>query len=136
VAEADRSGSIQSTSAKKQQQKRFKVMHSNNFDDMSDPLFVIIRHGKTEHNKLGLFTGWEDASLAEEGRAEAIHAGKLMQAHGVQFDMVYTSWLSRAIETAWVVINELDDSLWLPIEKTWRLNERMCKYPSGFWPTS
>jgi 2,3-bisphosphoglycerate-dependent phosphoglycerate mutase len=97
----------------------------NQYDCISKPLLVIIRHGKTEHNKLGLFTGWEDASLAEEGRAEAQLAGKIMQEHQMKFDIVYTSWLSRAIETAWIAMNELEDSLWLPIVKTWRLNERM-----------
>eukprot|EP00327_Prymnesium_parvum_P002144 CAMPEP_0182841742 /NCGR_PEP_ID=MMETSP0006_2-20121128/25215_1 /TAXON_ID=97485 /ORGANISM="Prymnesium parvum, Strain Texoma1" /LENGTH=571 /DNA_ID=CAMNT_0024971285 /DNA_START=18 /DNA_END=1734 /DNA_ORIENTATION=+ len=85
---------------------------------------VIIRHGKTEHNKLGLFTGWEDVSLAPEGRAEAREAGRMMARHGIQFDVVYTSWLSRAIETAWLALVELDQ-LWLPINKSWRLNERM-----------
>lgn len=93
---------------------------------LEQPILVIIRHGKTEHNQLGLFTGWEDALLAVEGRDEAIHAGKLLRHHEVEFDVVYTSWLSRAIETAWLVLNELD-SLWLPVVKTWRLNERMCK---------
>ena len=88
------------------------------------PIICIIRHGKTEHNKLGLFTGWEDAPLAPEGRVEAREAGKLLKMHGIEFDVVYTSWLSRAIETAWLVLNELD-SLWLPIIKSWRLNERM-----------
>jgi len=87
------------------------------------PILCIIRHGKTEHNKLGLFTGWEDAPLAPEGRAEAREAGKLLKMHSIEFDVVYTSWLSRAIETAWLVLNELD-SLWLPIIKSWRLNER------------
>lgn len=85
---------------------------------------VIIRHGKTEYNKLGIFTGWDDVPLAAEGRMEAMKAGKLLKLHGVEFDVVYTSWLSRAIETAWIVLNELD-SLWLPIMKSWRLNERM-----------
>jgi 2,3-bisphosphoglycerate-dependent phosphoglycerate mutase len=88
-----------------------------------DPVIVIIRHGKTEHNKLKLFTGWEDAPLAKEGIEEAREAGRLLKKHGFEFDVVYTSWLSRAIETAWLVIDELD-SLWLPIVKTWRLNER------------
>ena len=88
------------------------------------PLLVIIRHGKTEHNKLGLFTGWEDANLAPEGRAEASRSGKVMREHGIHFDVVYTSWLSRAIETAWLCLNELD-TLWVPIVKSWRLNERM-----------
>jgi len=87
-------------------------------------LLVIIRHGKTEHNKLGLFTGWEDAPLAQEGIDEAIEAGRLLKLHGFEFDVVYTSWLSRAIETAFYVLDELD-LLWLPIIKSWRLNERM-----------
>jgi len=85
---------------------------------------VIIRHGKTTHNKLGLFTGWEDVPLAPEGRAEAIAAGRLLARHGIEFDIVYTSWLQRAIETAWLVMVELD-LMWLPIHKSWRLNERM-----------
>ena len=69
-----------------------------------DPVVVIIRHGKTEYNKLGLFTGWEDVALADEGRNEAMAAGKLLKLHGITFDVVYTSWLSRAIETAWLVV--------------------------------
>ena len=89
-----------------------------------DSVIVIIRHGKTEHNKLGLFTGWEDAPLADEGVKEAKEAGRLLKQHGFEFDVVYTSWLSRAIETAWYVMDEMD-ALWLPIIKTWRLNERM-----------
>jgi len=89
-----------------------------------DAVIVIIRHGKTEHNKLGLFTGWEDAPLAKDGVDEAREAGRLLKLHGFEFDVVYTSWLSRAMETAWHVIDELD-LLWLPIVKTWRLNERM-----------
>ena len=85
---------------------------------------VIIRHGKTENNKLGIFTGWDDVDLAPEGREEALCAGALLAQSGVQFDVVYTSWLSRAIETAWLVLCELDQ-MWLPIHKSWRLNERM-----------
>jgi 2,3-bisphosphoglycerate-dependent phosphoglycerate mutase len=89
-----------------------------------DSIIVIIRHGKTEHNKLGLFTGWEDVPLAKDGVVEAREAGRLLRDHGFEFDVVYVSWLSRAIETAWHVLDELD-CLWLPIIKTWRLNERM-----------
>ena len=63
-------------------------------------------------------------SMSMLGRNEARDAGKLMRAHGLKFDIVYTSWLSRAIETAWLVLNELD-ALWLPLIKSWRLNERM-----------
>ena len=59
---------------------------------------VIIRHGKTEHNKLGLFTGWEDVSLAKEGRAEAMAAGKMLARHGFKFDVVYTSWYASPTE--------------------------------------
>ena len=74
---------------------------------------------------LFMFTiGWDDAPLAEEGREEARRAGKILKMHGIEFDIVYTSWLSRAIETAWNVVDELD-ALWLPIVKSWRLNERM-----------
>lgn len=90
----------------------------------TDGVIVLIRHGKTEHNKLGLFTGWEDAPLAPEGIVEAKEAGKLLRSHGFEFDVVYTSWLSRAIDTAWLVLDEMD-CLWLPIIKSWRLNERM-----------
>lgn len=65
-----------------------------------------------------------DAPLAAEGVQEAIEAGRLLRRHRVEFDVVYTSWLSRAIETAWLVLDELD-SVWLPIIKSWRLNERL-----------
>ena len=87
-------------------------------------LIVMIRHGKTENNKLGLFTGWDDVPLASDGVEEAKEAGRLLKLHGFEFDAVYTSWLSRAIETAWYVMDEMD-CLWLPIIKSWRLNERM-----------
>lgn len=90
----------------------------------NDQVVVIIRHGKTEHNKLGLFTGWEDVPLATEGALEAMAAGRLLAEQNVCFDVVYTSWLSRSISTAWLVLEQLD-ALWLPIVKSWRLNERM-----------
>lgn len=95
-----------------------------------DPVIVMIRHGKTEHNKLGLFTGWEDVPLAKDGVLEAQEAGRLLKAHGFEFDVVYTSWLSRAIETAWHVSDQMDCT-WLPIVKTWRLNERMYGQLTG-----
>ena len=81
-------------------------------DTQSNPVIVMIRHGQTEYNKLGLFTGWDDAPLATEGVEEARHAGRVLRHHGVEFDIVYTSWLSRAIETAWLVQEELD-STWV-----------------------
>ena len=84
---------------------------------------VIVRHGQTEFNKLKIFTGWLDASLAPEGRAEARAAGLALRENGIKFDLVYTSWLSRAIETAWCIL-DAQDALWVPILKSWRLNER------------
>lgn len=65
--------------------------------------------------------------LTPEGRKEARAAGQLLKLHGFEFDVVYTSWLTRAIETAWIVLEELE-LLWLPITKSWRLNERMYVY--------
>ena len=65
-----------------------------------DPVVVFIRHGRTPHNNLGLFTGWEDPPLAPDGVEDAKNAGKLLKLHGFEFDVVYTSWLTRAIETA------------------------------------
>lgn len=65
-----------------------------------DPVVVFIRHGRTPHNNLGLFTGWEDPPLAPDGVEDAKNAGRLLKLHGFEFDVVYTSWLQRAIETA------------------------------------
>lgn len=86
----------------------------------SKPLYKSYTHT----HRLGVFTGWEDAPLANEGRVEARKAGRLLKRHGIELDVVYTSWLSRAIETAWLLLDELD-CVWLPIIKSWRLNERM-----------
>ncbi|KAL3775441.1 hypothetical protein ACHAWO_000671 [Cyclotella atomus] len=92
--------------------------------ESKDPVVVFIRHGRTPHNNLGLFTGWEDPPLAPDGVEDAKNAGRLLKLHGFEFDVVYTSWLQRAIETAWYCMDELDCS-WLPMVKSWRLNERM-----------
>jgi len=89
-----------------------------------DPVVVFIRHGRTPHNNLGLFTGWADPPLAPDGVEDAKNAGRLLKMHGFEFDVVYTSWLTRAIETAWYCMDELDEH-WLPTVKSWRLNERM-----------
>jgi len=90
---------------------------------MEGPFVVLIRHGRTPHNQMELFTGWEDPPLAEEGVEDARNAGRLLKRHGFEFDVVYTSWLTRAIQTAYYTLEELDQ-LWLPIVKSWRLNER------------
>ena len=92
--------------------------------EKKEAVVVFIRHGRTPHNNLGLFTGWEDPPLAAEGIEDAKNAGRLLKMHGFAFDVVYSSWLNRAITTAWYVMDELD-CLWLPIVKSWRLNERM-----------
>lgn len=84
---------------------------------------VLIRHGESEWNKLNLFTGWMDVELSEQGVLEAKQAGqKLIQA-GLDFDICYTSYLKRAINTLHLALSEMD-RLWLPVVKTWRLNER------------
>eukprot|EP00980_Cylindrotheca_fusiformis_P031553 scaffold26550_cov122-Cylindrotheca_fusiformis.AAC.6 len=85
---------------------------------------VLIRHGRTFHNNMQLFTGWEDPPLAEGGVEDAKNAGRILKRHGFEFDVVYTSWLTRAIQTAYYTLEELDQ-VWLPIVKSWRLNERM-----------
>lgn len=120
-----------------------------------DSVVVFIRHGRTPHNNMGLFTGWEDPPLAPDGVEDAKNAGRLLKLHGFEFDVVYTSWLTRAIETAckytWCYVcndmsvllcmttpnffflsvmftgycmDELGDT-WVPLIKSWRLNERM-----------
>jgi len=90
----------------------------------TDPVVVFIRHGRTPHNNLGLFTGWEDPPLAPDGVEDARRAGRILKQHGFQFDVLYTSWLARAIQTGMYVLDELDCT-WLPVIKSWRLNERM-----------
>lgn len=84
---------------------------------------VIIRHGESTWNKENRFTGWTDVDLSEKGVEEAIEAGQVLKKDGYAFDMVYTSVLKRAIKTANTVLEQLDQ-LWLPVERSWRLNER------------
>lgn len=84
---------------------------------------VLIRHGQSEWNKLNLFTGWHDVDLSEEGVEEAKTAGKLIKEAGLEFDVAFTSVLTRAIKTLNYVLEETDQS-WLPVDKSWRLNER------------
>lgn len=84
---------------------------------------VIIRHGESEWNKQNLFTGWVDVDLSEKGREEAKSAGKLLKDNGYDFDLCYTSYLKRAIHTLNYVLDEMDLA-WLPVVKTWKLNER------------
>jgi 2,3-bisphosphoglycerate-dependent phosphoglycerate mutase len=84
---------------------------------------VLLRHGESVWNKENLFTGWYDVDLSERGRAEAEEAGRLLREGGFTFDVAYTSVLKRAIRTLWAALDGLD-LLWIPVVKTWRLNER------------
>ena len=84
---------------------------------------VFARHGESEWNKANLFTGWADVDLSEKGTQQAIDAGKLIKEAGIEFDKAYTSVLKRAIKTT-NLAPEASDQLWVPVEKSWRLNER------------
>ena len=84
---------------------------------------VFARHGESEWNLANLFTGWADVDLSENGTQQAIDAGKLIKAASIEFDIAYTSVLKRAIKTTNYAL-EYSDQLWVPVVKTWRLNER------------
>jgi 2,3-bisphosphoglycerate-dependent phosphoglycerate mutase len=84
---------------------------------------VLIRHGQSEWNKENRFTGWKDVDLSEKGRAEAKAAGQLLKAEGFTFDEAYTSVLKRAIRTLDIILDEMD-LMWIPVTKSWLLNER------------
>lgn len=84
---------------------------------------VLLRHGESEWNKENLFTGWTDVPLSDNGLSEAKNAGKSLLNNGFDFDICYTSYLKRAIDTLNIVLSELDRE-WLPVIKNWKLNER------------
>ncbi|MBI4985521.1 MAG: 2,3-diphosphoglycerate-dependent phosphoglycerate mutase [Rhodocyclales bacterium] len=84
---------------------------------------VLLRHGESTWNQENRFTGWTDVGLTEKGMAEAVAAGRLLKKEGYAFDVAYTSVLKRANKTLNVVLEELDQ-LWIPVEHSWRLNER------------
>jgi 2,3-bisphosphoglycerate-dependent phosphoglycerate mutase len=85
--------------------------------------FVLIRHGESQWNQENRFTGWHDVDLSEKGRAEALQAAESLKKMGLSFDVAYTSLLKRAIRTLWIIQDQMD-LLWLPVIKSWRLNER------------
>jgi len=91
--------------------------------EVNNMKLVLIRHGESEWNKLNLFTGWTDVDLSEKGHEEAKNAGKLLKAEGYDFDVCYTSLLKRAIHTLNHVLDEMDRA-WLPVIKSYKLNER------------
>jgi 2,3-bisphosphoglycerate-dependent phosphoglycerate mutase len=84
---------------------------------------VLLRHGQSVWNVENLFTGWKDVDLSDLGRKEAASAGRELTKAGIEFDYCYTSVLKRAIRTLWIALDEMD-RMWLPIENSWRLNER------------
>jgi len=84
---------------------------------------VLIRHGESTWNLENRFTGWTDVDLTEKGIVEAHQAGRLLKEEGYTFDLARTSVLKRAIRTLWIVLDEMD-LMWLPVYRTWRLNER------------
>jgi 2,3-bisphosphoglycerate-dependent phosphoglycerate mutase len=84
---------------------------------------VLIRHGESTWNKENRFTGWTDVDLSERGLKEAVEAGKILKEKGFEFKFAYTSFLKRAIKTLNIMLEEMD-LLWIPVEKSWRLNEK------------
>lgn len=84
---------------------------------------VLLRHGESEWNLVNRFTGWTDVALSQGGIQEAHRAGRLLRAAGYVFDEAHTSVLKRAIRTLWISMEELD-MMWLPVYRSWRLNER------------
>ncbi len=84
---------------------------------------VLIRHGQSLWNRENRFTGWHDVDLSSQGIEEARHAGSLLAASGHRFDLAFTSLLKRSIRTLWLVLDEMD-LMWIPVHRSWRLNER------------
>jgi 2,3-bisphosphoglycerate-dependent phosphoglycerate mutase len=84
---------------------------------------VLLRHGESTWNKENLFSGWTDVGLSERGCQEALEAGRTLLKEGFTFDLAFTSVLKRAIKTLWIVLEEMD-LMWIPVEVSWRLNER------------
>ena len=86
-------------------------------------LLILLRHGRSEWNETGRFTGWTDVDLSDGGKEEARTAGERIRDEGITFDVAYTSVLKRAIRTAWIVM-DLMDLMWVPLHRSWRLNEK------------
>jgi 2,3-bisphosphoglycerate-dependent phosphoglycerate mutase len=84
---------------------------------------VLLRHGESIWNQENRFTGWTDVPLSERGLAEARDAGRLLRQRGFDFDLAFTSVQQRAIKTLWTVLEEMD-RMWIPVQPSWRLNER------------
>jgi 2,3-bisphosphoglycerate-dependent phosphoglycerate mutase len=85
---------------------------------------VLLRHGQSQWNLENRFTGWVDVPLSDKGVEEAHRAAELLRADGYSFDVAFTSVLKRAIKTLWIVLEDLDQ-MWIPVHRSWRVNERM-----------
>src|ERR1700722_3595008 len=84
---------------------------------------ILLRHGESVWNKENRFTGWADVNLSDKGVEEARQAGRVIRESGYIIDLAYASVLKRAIKTLWLALEEMD-RMWVPVLKTWRLNER------------
>jgi len=84
---------------------------------------VLVRHGESDWNRQNRFTGWTDVDLSKKGIREAQEGGRVLKAEGYTFDIAYTSVLKRAIRTLWIIMDEMD-LMWIPVHRSWRLNER------------
>ncbi len=84
---------------------------------------ILVRHGQSVWNVENLFTGWHDVDLSDLGRGEAVQAGRELQAAGLRPAIAFTSVLSRAIRTLWLIL-DTTERMWIPVERNWRLNER------------
>jgi len=84
---------------------------------------IFVRHGQSTWNVENLFTGWHDVDLSEQGRKEAAEAARQLMAEKLSIDLTFTSVLKRAIRTLWIILDGMD-RMWLPVERSWRLNER------------
>src|ERR1700743_511036 len=84
---------------------------------------ILVRHGQSIWNVENLFTGWKDVALSELGRKEASQAGRELLKEKIDVDIAFTSVLKRAIRTLWIMLDETD-RMWVPVERSWRLNER------------
>jgi len=84
---------------------------------------VLVRHGQSIWNEKNLFTGWTDIGLSDLGKQEAHYAAKLLSENKYTFDVAYTSVLKRAIQTLWIILEDMD-LMWIPVYRSWRLNER------------
>ena len=98
-------------------------MRAGKLGTMSEYILILLRHGNSVWNQQNLFTGWVDVDLSDQGRAEAKRAGELLAESGIKPDLLYTSRLKRAINTAHIALNAAERS-WIDVKRDWRLNER------------